>query len=417
MTQAETHHDDRPGLGKLLWVLWLTYGSFYFCRTNISAALPGIEAELELTKTQMGVVLGSLKLAYGIGQLVNGQLAERFPPRALLAIGMFGSAALNVVFGFGTALYFFLFVWACNGYLQAFGWTPTMRVAANWIPVTRRGTAIGIIGTGYQAIAAVTFVVAGFSADLIGWRGALFVPAGLFALAGVHMLMFLQESPDHAQPAAVSRRGTARGSLRHNIAVTLKNPALWLLALALGLLNASRYGFLDWGLTHLTEVQQGGVGRNALKYAVLPLGGIAGAFASGWATDRFFGGRRAPVICCLLVALGLSAIVYNRVVETGVAPTVLALVLVGFSVYGAQVLLVGTAPIDFAHAGTAAAAVGFVNFMGYMGAFAGDAVTGRLVDQHGWETAVYFWSGCAFVAAAIVAILWRRTAESNQEPT
>ncbi len=61
----------------VLWVLWLTYGSFYFCRTNISAAIPGIEAEFGFSKAQIGLVLGGLKLAYGIGQLVNGQLAER----------------------------------------------------------------------------------------------------------------------------------------------------------------------------------------------------------------------------------------------------------------------------------------------------------------------------------------------------
>ena len=40
--------------GLVLWVLWLTYGSFYFCRTNISAAIPGIEAEFGYTKTQIG---------------------------------------------------------------------------------------------------------------------------------------------------------------------------------------------------------------------------------------------------------------------------------------------------------------------------------------------------------------------------
>jgi len=34
------------------------------------------------------------------------------------------------------------------------------------------------------------------------------------------------------------------------------------------------------------------------------------------------------------------------------------------------VLLVGTFPVDLARRGTAAAAVGFVNFMGYMGAAA-----------------------------------------------
>jgi len=29
-----------------LWVLWLTYGTFYFSRNNLGVALPGMQAEL-----------------------------------------------------------------------------------------------------------------------------------------------------------------------------------------------------------------------------------------------------------------------------------------------------------------------------------------------------------------------------------
>src|SRR5207247_2967240 len=83
----------------VLWVLWLTYGSFYFCRNNLAVALPGIGAEFHWTKTELGTVLMALKLAYGAGQFINGQLAERFPPRRLLALGLLASAGLNVLLG------------------------------------------------------------------------------------------------------------------------------------------------------------------------------------------------------------------------------------------------------------------------------------------------------------------------------
>src|SRR5678815_72842 len=135
---------------RVLWALWLTYGAFYFCRSNFSTAVPGLERELHLTKTEIGAILGGFKLVYGIGQLINGQIAERIGARRLLAIGMLASAALNVVFGFATGLYFLLFVWAANGYAQSLGWSPTMRVAANWFTAAQRGRAIAIIGTGYQ---------------------------------------------------------------------------------------------------------------------------------------------------------------------------------------------------------------------------------------------------------------------------
>lgn len=155
-----------------------------------------------------------------------------------------------------------LFIWACNGYCQALGWTPCICVAANWIPAGRRGRAIGIIGTSYQLMAGVTFVIAGWSAYWLGWRGALYVPA------------------------------------------------------------------------------------------------------------------------ILLFALG-------------------------FAIFGPPVLLVGTAPTDLARQGAAAAAAGFVNFMGYLGAFAGDQVTGYLAENYDWRTAIYFWAACVFAAACVVAVLWR----------
>ena len=140
----------------VLWALWLTYGAFYFCRNDLSSAAPGLGTDELLTRSQIGWILGALKLAYGIGQLINGQLAERVAARRLLAIGMFGSAALNLVFGLGTGFYFFLFVWACNGYVQALGWAPTMRVAATWFAPERRGRAIAFIGTGYLTCGALT---------------------------------------------------------------------------------------------------------------------------------------------------------------------------------------------------------------------------------------------------------------------
>lgn len=402
----------------VLWVLWLTYGTFYFCRNNLGIALPGIGKELALDKNQLGTVLMALKLAYGVGQFINGQLAERLPPRKLLALGLLASAGLNVAFGFGTALYFLIFVWACNGYVQALGWPPTMRVAANWFPPLQRGRAIGIIGTGYQLCGALTFVVAGWAAERFGWRGALYVPAALLVASAVHMLVFLKESPAEAElePSAAKPLPTTPNSFSANLATTLSNPTLWFVAVALCLLDACRYGFTDWGVTHLKEVQGASIDSAAYKYAVLPFGGIAGAYLSGWATDRFFGGRRVPVIAVLLLALGLLALAYDTVIHWGFGASVTMLFLIGFCIFGPQVLLVGTLPVDLARRGTAAAAAGFVNFMGYMGAAAGDKLTGHLAQDHGWPFAVKFWAACAFAGAVVIACLWRAEGKRDEPP-
>ena len=403
-----------------LWVLWITYGSYYFTRNNLSVALPGLQEELGYTKAQLGTVLMSLKLAYGAGQFLNGQLAEYGSPRVLLAIGLLASGALNVLFGSATALYFLTFIWACNGYVQALGWPPTMRATANWFPALQRGRAIGIIGTGYQLCGALTFYVSGWAAHTFGWRGALYVPALLVTISAAHMLLFLKDAPEKVEtdvpigpgsketpnPMRTSGSTAARNTLAQNLAATLSNPALWLVAIALCLLDACRYGFTDWGVTHLKEVLGDSVKTGAFKYAVLPLGGIAGAYLSGWATDKFFGGRRAPAIAILLLALGALGLAYDRVIHWGMVPSVTILFLIGFCIFGPQVLLVGTLPVDLARRGTSAAAAGFVNFMGYMGAAAGDKVTGHIAEDYGWQFAVRFWAACAFAGAVVIAFLW-----------
>jgi sugar phosphate permease len=244
----------------------------------------------------------------------------------------------------------------------------------------------------------------------------VFVPAGVLTIAGIATLFLLRETPGAAATDSEfggddQRSLPVKREVSENLYLTLYNPTLWLLGLSLGLLNACRYGFLDWGLTHLMEVQQTTIGKAGLKYCVIALGAVLGSYCAGVATDRFFGGRRAPVVCLLLLLLGLLTLLYESVSRSSVGGTIVLLAVIGFCIYGPQVLLVGTAPADLAHKGTAAAAAGFVNFMGYMGAATGDVVTGYYsVPEHGgWELAISIWAGWAFAAALASGLLWNAT--------
>ena len=96
-TNVEPNHEvvgsppARSGESTVIWTLWLTYGAFYFCRVNISAVVPGLKASVEdgglgIGADTIGWILGSLKITYALGQLINGQLSEQLPPRKMLAI-------------------------------------------------------------------------------------------------------------------------------------------------------------------------------------------------------------------------------------------------------------------------------------------------------------------------------------------
>jgi OPA family glycerol-3-phosphate transporter-like MFS transporter len=450
---ADASSRRRPGdplataRARTLFVLWTTYGSFYLCRANFGPVRSTMQAALGLTALEMGLVLGAVKLGYATGQLVNGQLTERFGPRRILGWGMIGSAIITLLFaavpslsgvafvGAGASalasavasvvaragenvaatsvLGLLLFLAFANGWFQAGGWPPCVKIAARWFPVERRGFTMGILGTSLTLGSTIAIAVVGFLlwAAGGGWRVAFVVPAALLLVSFVHTTARLEERPPETAPGPSGGEPAAahpdRLPLGVALRVTLLNSKIWILALGLFGVDAVRYGFLDWAPGHLAEAQQSGAWAAAIKTAVFPLAGAAGALSSGWITDRFFESRRAPVCAILLGGVGVLTLAYRVVVGLGAIPTVVCLALVGFCLYGAQILLVGTAAQDFARRGATAAAAGLVDFTGHVGAFSGDVVTGWMLKRHGWAGAIAWWACAAFVAAALVATLWR----------
>jgi len=449
MTTRARSLDLRRSQWHMLVVVWVTYGTFYACRVNIGPARTEIQAAFAIDPLEMGLVLGALKVGYAIGQLVNGQLAERFGPKRILLAGMIGSIAACLLFSqasvlatalgpvlpvvaggvnavvrvlsphstLGPTAALLLLLWFLNGYFQAGGWPPTVKIMANWFTPTQRGRMMGVIGTSYQLGSALTILGAGALVHAFhDWRAAFVVPALVFGLAAVHAALRMRERPDEGETdvdqAALSVRGDAT-PLRVTLWQTFTNGKIWVLALALFGLDIVRYGFLDWSPGHLAKLQGGGPLASALKVAVFPLAGAFGALASGWLTDRWFQSRRAPMIAVSLFLVGVLTMAYDHIAPLGAIPTVACLAAIGFCLYGAQILLVGTAAQDFAKKGKSAAAAGFVDFMGYMGAFGGDIVTGWLLKNRDFHAAIRFWAIAAIVGALLAATLWRARPVSN----
>jgi sugar phosphate permease len=399
---------------------------------------------------EMGLVLGAVKIGYALGQLVNGQLTERYGARRILGAGMIGSAVVTMLFAFAPTLAdapfvqpiaatvssiarswkhddvsvgalpsVMIFLALLNGFFQAGGWPPCVKVVSRWFTVAQRGRAMGILGTSLSLGSATVIISVG---ALLGWSGrwriAFVVPSAVLLLSAVHTLVRLRpEPPPGSEPQVVMERLPTTAASERPRAFdalwnTLRNGRIWVLALGLFGLDAVRYGFLDWAPNHLKEVHGTGIGIAALKTAVLPLAGAAGALSSGWISDRVFQSRRAPVIAGMLTMVAILTLAYRSLVGLGAVPTVVCLALVGFFLYGAQILLVGTGAQDFARGGATAAAAGFIDFVGHVGAFAGDAVTGWMLPRHGWAGVFAWWSGAAIVAAALVATLWHARPET-----
>ncbi|GHV62414.1 hypothetical protein FACS1894195_4300 [Bacteroidia bacterium] len=77
----------------------LGYALFYFVRKNFSMAMPGMEADLGISKTGLGLFLTLNGLLYGVSRFVNGIFADRLNARFYMATGLALCAISNFAFG------------------------------------------------------------------------------------------------------------------------------------------------------------------------------------------------------------------------------------------------------------------------------------------------------------------------------
>src|SRR5687767_12319024 len=86
----------------LLWTI-VGYAMFYFVRKNLSIAMPVMEQQLGITKSQLGLFLTMHGLLYGLSKFGNGFIGDRVNARYFMAIGLFFSAIMNIFFGLSSA--------------------------------------------------------------------------------------------------------------------------------------------------------------------------------------------------------------------------------------------------------------------------------------------------------------------------
>ena len=402
---------------KMFSLMWVTYASFYLCRVNISIALPEIAEEFSLTKTNIGLVLSSLFLLYAIGQFINGQLGDKLNSRRIIALGLLSSAMLNIIFGFsGGVLGLMIVIWGLNGYFQSMGWGPTVKAMANWFPVKVRGKISGRLGTSYIIGGALSWLLAGTVIKYFNWRFTFWFPSIFCIFIATHWFIRARNAPEEVGLPSLEEQEKGLGSreirkdihigFRNTLRITLLNPYIWFTAFGLFGLNIVRYGFMSWAPTFMFEEQGATISLAAYKAIAFPVAGGLGAIFAGWASDRIFKHRRAPVAFMMLVLLAISCYVYRIIPGDNWVVSLIILLLVGFFTFGPHILMVAAIPADLGSRKAASSATGFIDAMGYLGASLTGVGTGYLIEKFGWNAGFYFWILGAVFAAIMTLLIW-----------
>ena len=403
---------------KMFWMMWITYAAFYLGRVNISVAMPGIAEEFGLTKTNLGVILSALFAMYAIGQFINGQLGDKLNSRLIITVGLLTSAILNVFMGLtGGIIGLMVVVWGLNGYFQSMGWGPTVKAIANWFPGGIRGKISGRLGTSYIIGGALSWLLAGTIIKYLDWRATFWVPALIMAVIAIHWYLRARNAPEEIGLPTVEEQeqGIARTEaqvdehigFRETLKITLRNPYIWFTAFGLFGLNIVRYGFMSWAPTYMFEEQGATISMAAYKAIAFPVAGGLGAILAGWASDKLFQNRRAPVAFVMLIALAVLCYLYRIVPGDNWIISLIILLFIGFFTFGPHILIVAALPADLGSRKAASSVTGFIDAMGYAGASITGVGTGYLIDRFSWDAAFNFWILGAIMAAGMMIFVWK----------
>jgi OPA family glycerol-3-phosphate transporter-like MFS transporter len=408
---------------RMLLAAMFCYLFFYTGRQTFGFAIPGIEADLGLSKTTLGAISGLLLWSYAAGQMVNGNLADKFGGRRLMTLGAVLSTILNWCTSFAVGTKSLGVFWGANGFVQAMGWPSGGRVISNWWGPHERGKSFGFytFAAGLSSVLAFvtsTLIVGVFELD---WQLIFRLPVLLMLVGGITFFLVARESPEQAKitpPASYTADvervdpasegvDTSRSLARYKS--VLRNPKIWSTGIAIGFQNAARYGLLIWVPVYFLgeNWEEGGGSINPIWISVaLPVGMAVGALTNGQLSDRLFGSRRDRPIVGFMAA-GAVAAMTMYLAELGTVAGIVVLFLTGFFVYGPQSSFWALCP-DIAGRLMAGTAVGVVNFFSYLFAGAAEPLVGRIIDDTGNTSLIFPIVAVCCVCSALAALTIRR---------
>jgi MFS family permease len=165
--------------------------------------LPFIRSDFGLSYTQSALVITAFSLAYGLGQLPGGWLADKIGRRALIAVGILGVAAAGILVGISHT-YMLMIVFLVIMGLLGGGYHPA---ATPWISASagekKQGRAIGFHFVGGGSGFFVAPLVGAAIAGAWGWHTsfiALAIPSAAF---GIIFFIFLRRQKDSDQLKSV----------------------------------------------------------------------------------------------------------------------------------------------------------------------------------------------------------------------
>lgn len=421
--QADAHY-KRLRLQVFLGI-FVGYAGYYLVRKNFALAMPYL-IEQGYSKTDLGLALSGVSIAYGLSKFIMGNVSDRSNARVFMSLGLFCSSLIMIFMGtvpIATSSVTIMFVLLLmNGWFQGMGWPPSGRVMVHWFSASERGTKMAIwnvahnIGGGMVGPLAILAI-----AIFADWHSILYVHGFVAMAIAIFIFLAVRDTPQSMGLSTIEQhrndypknfeysetQETELSAKAIFLEHVLNNRLLWTIAFANAFVYFVRYGVLDWAPTYLSEVKQFSFTDSGWAYAAYEFAGIPGTLICGWLSDKVFKGRRAPASILYLTLTLACVLIYWKNPAGQPSVDIAMLIGIGFFIYG-PVMLIGVHALDLAPKKAAGTAAGFTGLFGYVGgAVAANIVIGIVVDAAGWDAGFMLIATACVLAIALIASTWR----------
>ncbi len=354
--------------------------------------------EFDLSRFELGLI-GSLNTAIGaLTAPLSGRLTDRIGARlSSVAAQLIAALGLTLV-ALSQSVIMLIIAASILGIPQGWGNPTTNALIAERVAPGRRGTITGIKQSGVTLGVFLAGITLPTLANVVGWRGAIGIYAGVFAVIGLVPLLL----PAKVAPFPISDASTSAAESK-----PYDMRAVWLIALYAFLMGTSG-GAISRFLALFAE-EEAGLSNSAagLVVAVTGLGGMASRIGAGKLAEH----RIAPLRLLLILAVIATSVPALLLITLDVGAWVLwpvaVLYAIGHTAWNAVAMLAIIIGVPKAQAGRASGAV----MVGFLGGLAiGAPIAGLTIDATGSYQAVWVATLTLAIAAGIVAEFARRTA-------
>jgi len=392
--------------------LWM-----YIDRVCISTLAVPIQADLNLSDREKGVMLGAFFLTYAIFQVPVGTLADRFGQRKVLALCIVGWSIITALTGFVEGFISLLVVRLLLGVSEAGAYPAAAGLVRSWAAPSERGRFSSVVALGGRIGAAIApYLTVSLAALLVGsvllgasaigtpsgvnWRG-VFLFYGLCGIAVAAIFWYVVTD----RPDSVVKEVIVKRSFASQIGQLAKSRNMWLFGGVQFGTNVGWATLVTLLPTYLREVFQVKDGEIGQMQSVALFTGCVGMIAGGIVTDyafRKYGPRwgRSGPIGFALIGCSLCCLVVPNVIDPWHAVAAL----------GVMALFVDLSnPSTWAFAqdvggNNVGAALGWGNMWGNLGAALSPILLTEVKIRFGWDTA-FFVCAASFAYASVLGFM------------